>query len=241
MSERREQERHDQPDASAGDVGHSLIRAALSAIPIVGGPAQVLFETVIRPPMDRRRDEWLTDLAADVEAMQRNGGPTLDELAEDPAFIDVVLPASRAAVATGRSEKREALRNAVLNTALKIEPDEDLQLTFVRLVDELTPSQLKVLAHQSDPQAWAEEHGIAHSQGTMRGRSKILEEAIPELAGHRVLYDQWVRDLYRAGLLQMDSLHVTMTFDGAFQPGCTELGGRFLRFIQRPQQLAGER
>ena len=45
------------PKQSKGDVAHSLTKAGLSVIPVVGGPAVELFQLLIQPPLEKRRTE----------------------------------------------------------------------------------------------------------------------------------------------------------------------------------------
>jgi len=56
-------ERQDLPKPMSGDALHTFVKAGLSAIPIVGGPAAELFAYVVVPPLTKRRDEWLQLIA----------------------------------------------------------------------------------------------------------------------------------------------------------------------------------
>ena len=38
-----------------GDIIHTVVKAAASAIPVAGGPAAVLFEEIFRKPLEKRR------------------------------------------------------------------------------------------------------------------------------------------------------------------------------------------
>ena len=51
---------------SKGDIVHTVVKAAASAIPIAGGPAVVIFEEVFRKPIEARRQKWLEMLAEAV-------------------------------------------------------------------------------------------------------------------------------------------------------------------------------
>ncbi len=44
---------------SAGDVVHAVTKAGLSAIPVAGGPAVELFQFVVQPPLEKRREAWM--------------------------------------------------------------------------------------------------------------------------------------------------------------------------------------
>jgi len=64
----------------------------------------------------------------------------------------------------------------------------------------------------------------------------VLEYVYPELAGRRSFYDLVVQDLKRAGLITVDSLHVTGTVDGyMLAKHSSGMGDRFLDFITRPE------
>jgi len=46
-----------QPAKSAADVAQVVVNAAVSAVPVVGGPAAELLGLVFGPPLEKRRDE----------------------------------------------------------------------------------------------------------------------------------------------------------------------------------------
>jgi hypothetical protein len=120
------------PEASGWDHAHLALKSALSAVPVVGGPAAELFAAIIAPPLARRRDQWLQDLAESLAALQEKvAGFSAESLAQNEAFVSAALQASRAAIQTHHSEKREALRNALLNIAIGRAPDEDQQAMFL--------------------------------------------------------------------------------------------------------------
>jgi hypothetical protein len=47
------------PGKSAGDIAQGLVKAVVSAAPVVGGPAAELIGIVFGPPLEKRRDEWM--------------------------------------------------------------------------------------------------------------------------------------------------------------------------------------
>src|SRR4051794_38840164 len=86
---------------TAGDHVHLAVKAALSALPIVGGPAAELFAGIIAPPLARRRDEWLQSIATGLEALKdRVATFDAESLAHNDAFVSVALQASRTALQT---------------------------------------------------------------------------------------------------------------------------------------------
>lgn len=224
------------PRKSTGrEVTEKTVEAALSAVPIAGGPLALAFGAVMGWAYSRRMEEWLTELAEAVDDLQeRVDGLDLDKLASNEDFVDAVVHATRAAEGTHQTEKIDALRNAVLNVALPAAPATDLIRIFLRYLDEFTPSHLRLLAFLDDPIAAFDARGLPKPDLMMGGRSHLLEEALPEFAGRRDFYDPLASDLERAGLANA-ALHVTMTGTGLWQSTTTDRGKQFLAFITDPR------
>jgi hypothetical protein len=55
-------------------------RAVLSAIPTVGGPALELFNAVIAPPVERRRNVWLNGLAERLQKLEQEKHHKIEDL-----------------------------------------------------------------------------------------------------------------------------------------------------------------
>jgi hypothetical protein len=223
----------DPPKRTAGDVAHALAKGVISAVPFAGGPAAELFALVISPPLERRRDEWMNELAEALKVLEEEGRVTGERLRNSEQFITAALQATQIALRSGPGEKRQALRNAVLNSALPNPPEESEQQYFLRLIDDLTPWHLRILGLFADPEAWYERAGRTpqFSAGSLRA---LLEDAYPELRGRRDTYDQFWADLRARGLVTTDHLHTMMTGGGLFHRRATTLGERFIKFVSSP-------
>jgi hypothetical protein len=223
-------------ERSAGDVARDIGRAAVSLVPVAGGPLQVLLEAVFGSPLEKRKQEWLRQLAGVVDELQhRIVGLTPERLAEDEAFVTVALQATQAAVRNHQQEKIHALRNAVLNTAIDHTLADDEKLMFVRLIDQLTPWHLRVVTVLNDARAWMARNGIKNPGWTAGGTDTVLELCLPDLRGQQETYDQVVRELQVEGLIgQGPFLHMMVTADGMFASKTTERGKRFIAFITAP-------
>ena len=95
---------------------------AFSAIPHLGGPALELFNAVIAPPVDGDSPERLAERGSAErlpETPRTRGVSEKEDLVKDEEFISAATQATTAAVRNRRQEKIEALRNAVLKTALR--------------------------------------------------------------------------------------------------------------------------
>ena len=223
------------PKSGLGDAAHTVVKAGLSAIPVVGGPAAELFSAIVIPPLSKRRDEWVVSIAEELKGLEKRvEGFKLKELSENETFITTVTHATQAAIRNHQEEKLEALRNAVLNSALPNPPDEDLQLMFLSFIDVLTSWHLRILKFLDDPRKWGEDNKITYPDWPMGAPATVLEHAFPKLVERKDFYHQVTKDLFSRGLLNIESLGGTMTVQGMFASRTTNLGKQFLEFITSP-------
>lgn len=223
------------PTATAGDLAHTVIRAGLGSIPVVGDAAIGLFQAIIAPPLEHRRIEWMQRIALGLEALEVKQKCIVDDLKANDAFIDTVMQASQAALRTSQQVKLDALRNAVLNSALPSAPDDTRRQLFINWVDTLTVWHLRMLKLFVDPRAW---YANAERQGppfVITGSlAQLLTDAYPELKNERELYDKLGKDLYQDGLAGTNNLHSGMSGDGPYEKRTTALGDQLMSFIADP-------
>lgn len=225
------------PENRPGEWGLALAKVLVSFIPAVGGSAAEVLGAIIQPQLDKRKKAWFEELANKLEQLrQRMDNVTPEKLAESPQFSTALLHASTIALRSHQTEKLSALRNAVLNVAASIALSDDFQLMCLDAIDTLTPSHLQMLAYFAGPKEWASAHGKPLPPYTMGGADAPLQEAMPELKGHRDLMDLLYNDLSRRGLVGGDAntLHMAMTGQGMVEPRITPLGHQFLQFISSP-------
>jgi hypothetical protein len=213
------------PKATKGDAAHAITKAGLSAIPVVGGPAVELFQHLVQPPLERRRAEWMASVGEKLLELESRG-IDIEELGQKDEFISAVMHASQIALRTHHDEKREALRNAVFNVATGQSPGEALEHMFFEWIDSLSPLHIQIMKLFQDP---TRPPGVS-----MGGLGSVLEHNMPSLRGQRHVYDQVWKDLYSRGLINTDSLHVTMSGQGLASKRTSELGDAFLRFVSEP-------
>jgi hypothetical protein len=214
------------PRSSKGDVVHAIVKAGLSAVPMVGGPAVELFQYIVQPPLDKRRAAWMADVGEKLQELEAKG-LDLAKLQENDQFISAVMQASQAALRTHKTQKLAALRNAILNIAWGQAPDDTIQHLLLSFVDEFSEMHLRILKVFSAP-----EPPPGMSTG---GLGNVLEHNIPELRGRRELYDQLWKDLYNRGLVNTGGLHMTLSGRGLAQRCTTGLGEALLQLIAEGQ------
>lgn len=202
----------------------------MSAIPGIGGPALEIFNAIIAPPLERRRAEWMEQLAQAFQVLKAHVG-RLEELQSNEAFIDSVIQASRIAVSNNQHEKIDALKNAIINSGISHNLDRSLQQIFLSYVDTFSVWHLKILDLADDPQGWfGRQPGDRNYQ--IGGLADMIEKAFPELQNREDFYRIIWKDLYAKGLVGQESLHV-MGADTLSKKTTTH-GSRFVSFIKAP-------
>jgi len=222
------------PKPCTGDATHAVVRAGLGSIPLVGAAATELFNWLFKPPMERRRDEWMREVGECLMTLEGKHGVDLTRLRDDDSFFDVVMQATHVALRNSHAEKREALRNAILNTALPQAPEGSQRQMFLNYVDVFTVWHLRLLHLFDDPPKWFRENAKPWPNQYMGSRTAVLDAAYLELRDQRDLYDQVWRDLHARGLVGTDSLHGMVSEVGLGQGLTTTSGKTFLAFISEP-------
>lgn len=229
------------PKPGLTDHLHTLARVGLSVVPLVGGPAVELFNAIVSPSIEKRRDEWRREIGERLAAAEQNGKLNIDTLKGNDAFIDVVMQATHVAMRNSQAGKRAALRNAVVNCATAASIDETKSHMFLRLVDGFTDWHLKILALFKNPAEWLQANGRTPEQLGILGGSlaDLVEKAWPELGGNRELVSQIWKDLYSSGLIDTESIAAHMTMAGVMSPRLSKMGREFLQFVSEPVDVHG--
>ncbi len=215
-------ERYPVPDETDAIEGGA--RAALSAIPVIGGTVTEILSMVLAPAVSRRRDQWFKELADGLDHLEEKvEGFEVQKLAGDEKFVSAVIQATRTAAATHQREKLEIIRNAVLNVALSKSSDEEKQVVFLHLIDTFSITHFEILRLFANP---------ALFPSTRRN----------DLRQRRALIDPMVLDLNDRGLLNDPRPYVARTRespDSLIQQGwtLTKLGNELLSFIAIPDPL----
>jgi hypothetical protein len=230
MNDKKE---HKPPKAGPGDIGYTVVRAGLGSIPIAGAAAAELLGLVVTPPLERRRNEWMAEVGDALKQLEEKMGVVIEKLQDNDQFVDAAIEATQIALRTSNAEKKEALRNALLNVALPNPPEETVQKMFLSFIDTLTVWHIKLLGLFNNPPYFIKKNSLQfdHMVGSM---SHLLETAFPELKGKQNLYDLIWKDLYSGGLVNTEGLHTMMTGSGIVAQRTTELGRDFIAFIRNP-------
>jgi len=133
------------PQAEKKDKAIAVLRAAIGSIPYAGNAAVELIPLLFTAPLERRRQEWMNAVADSLRYLEESRGISLDQLQSNEVFIIVLVQATQAAIRNHQKTKIRVLRNVVTNSAAGAAIEDDLQLLFIRFVDELTPLHFSLL------------------------------------------------------------------------------------------------
>ncbi|WP_414903641.1 hypothetical protein [Pseudomonas sp. IT-P260] len=210
---------------------HRLARMGISALPVVGAPLMEIFNSVLESPLNRRRTETMIQIGEVINNLIEKHVLTEEDLQENEAFISTVSEVCAISLRNHQSEKLEALRNAVKNSALPSCPSDDHRQMFLNFVDVCTVTHIKILHVFDDPQEWITSRNMTPPGWSMGAISTVLEFALPELKGHAETYTVIWKDLFQRGLLTTDGLNTTMSRDGMIAGRTTKLGAELIKFL----------
>ncbi len=103
MSDRKD---YEPPKRTAGDLVHNGAHVIVSSIPLAGAAVGKLLNLLLTPPLERRRDEWMTDVGEALRKLEAEKNINLEELRENEGFIDTVMTATRSAMRTSQRKKK---------------------------------------------------------------------------------------------------------------------------------------
>lgn len=218
---------------SGKDIAHSLVKGGFGAIPVIGSLAAEIFGLVVTQSLDKRRAEWMNEVAERLKELEDKKIIDLEELGANEQFIDIVLQATTYALKTSDKEKIKAFRNAILNTATGDSPDITVSQIFLNQLDRFTVWHIKILKFIDSPSEWfkkAEKVPPNYMSGSI---SFILEDAYPELKNQDELVDIIWNDLLIAGFHKTSGIKSMMSGNGILSDRTTILGKEFIAFITK--------
>ncbi|MGO2069680.1 hypothetical protein [Glutamicibacter arilaitensis] len=220
-----------------GDLAIVAGEVTLQAIPVVGNALAAVFGKAARDQYELRMSNWLETLGESVTRLEQK----LEDLANDPEFIDTVMSATAAAGKTLHAEKLEALKNAVLNSAdPESRPGEDLRLRFIGIVEQMVPDHLRLMNYFQSPKQWFDQRpdiSLPTMTTTNRGlvalamrwdksQEQRMDRLLEDLMTWRIL---GVLHRSNGSLELINSEHLTAD------------GKEFMTYIQLPADLSADK
>ena len=222
---------NDKKSEKSKNIVHSLLKGGLGTIPIIGSLAAEVFGIIVTPPLEKRRAEWMNEVAQKLKDLELNHKINFEELQHNDQFIDVVLQASTYALKTSEKEKINAFQNAILNTAVGETPGETISQIFLNQLDSFTIWHIVILKFIDDPKQWYQKANRTPPNFIAGSLSNVLFDAFPELKQQNDMVNIIWNDLRTAGLHSTGDLNAIMSGGGTLSGRTTSLGKKFLDFI----------
>jgi hypothetical protein len=193
VSEERSQ-KYVPPEATTDDLAVTILKAAVKLVP-GGDSALDIIQLAIGPPLERRTEEWMREVAQGLRALDVQ----VDELGRRVELLDTFLQATRVAISTASEIKRRALRNAVLNVAAHRSGDAPLRDLLLRLIEQYTPLHLQVLSALADLDATVNASGLSPQ---VAGVQDVIVATVPAARQDSYSFGMVWRDLVQAKLIE---------------------------------------
>lgn len=185
------------------DYLHALAKGWISSLPIAGGITGEIFSTVVSSPRDKRMKTYLQSVDERLRILEQSGKIDKKSLLEDDEFLDVIFQATDIAVKNSQKEKLEALKNCVVNTALKMHIGRDRKMMYLNILNQITPTHLLVLRLIEDPEYAVRELVANQTRSVDRfSQVSVLSDLGKFLGLEPELFKMVVNELESWGILQ---------------------------------------
>lgn len=140
-----------------------------------------------------------------------------------PSFTTTLMYAMQIASRNHQEEKLSALRNAVINSVIIPPLDDDIQKIFLNLIDDFTPSHIRVLSAIYKCGLKKNKHSAMNSQWK-EVDNEYIEEKFPNISSEYEFYEQILKDLINRNLIQNN--HKKLAFSSSQSSVDTNLNSR---------------
>lgn len=196
-------------------------KTVVSAIPVGGALISATFDSVKNNCLAKRQQEWAKAIEKRIGKLECS----LDDLGASEQFTSALIKGTEIALKTANKDKVAFLANAVINSFRQSIEEEKL-IIFFDLIDKYTVSHIKIVNFFNNPKKFETTKTASYYIGAP---SDLLFLAYPEL--ENPLFNKIYRDLYLDGIVNTESLNVSMTANGMEAKRTTALGDEFLDFI----------
>jgi len=222
----------EKPKKSSGDYAHAIIKGSLSEIPLIGGTASEIFNLILTPPLEKRREKWLEEIWNRLLKLEQNVGLiNVESLSDNDRFISTFLSAIQVALRNHADEKLKALQNLVINSVINPPVEEAIDQLFLNLIDTYTIWHFRILEFLSNPQKWFDKNKKEPPAILATSLKNIILEAFPELKQNEDFLELIGDDLYSKGLITRSNLRDVYRKESLFIKHTSNLGEKFLKMI----------
>ncbi|TRX32083.1 hypothetical protein [Flavobacterium restrictum] len=133
------------PTENNNDIIYKLVKGGIGAIPIAGSIIAETFGLIIAEPISKRREIWMNIVVEKLNYLESRNHGLITSLKENEEFISFILESSQIAFKTHQKEKLKVLQNTIENFFLDNSTEYDKKYSFLKVIEEITPTHLKIL------------------------------------------------------------------------------------------------
>lgn len=220
-------------DKEISDHVRAIGVAAVSAIPIIGGPLATLIQEYVPATMQKRQATILKTLSDELKRLESRIN---DEKFRSEAFNLTFIKTAKLMLVEQNEEKLEAFKAIILNDAITSEENFEKEF-FVAITNSLTGNHIRVLKILENPEKFVNNDSELSKRFEniyMGGLGSLLELPMrPLVRGH---LEAILDDLHQKGLCSIgrNGYAITTTKSGILQKKTTDIGERYIKFITAP-------
>lgn len=186
---------------ATADKAHRIARATLGALPMFSGTALEVFNSVVEPPLEKRKLEWMLQVTKVINELERKFDIEIETLADNEKFISSLLHASQIAIKNHQNEKIEALKAALLNSARNTGFSDDQEFLFLNTIDQFSVAHINILKFTINGFAWSPKRTTPGHSTWLEFSRELLSE-LPEMSKNSDLIYQIVSNLESQKMLR---------------------------------------
>ncbi len=209
----------------------NVIKASLSAIPLIGGPISSLIGDYIPKKKEKRLHNFIRDLTIKLEEHHQQINSTNVDYIKTEEFAFIFEESIRGVLSNYQKQKIFCYKGIIINS-LRYNLKSEQKEYFLHLVNNLSDLHLRIISISNNPDAYFEFHNLDKDPVQMAAIGKVFQAALPgiDLDMIKSAYGE----IYQMGLFNTDkSIFGTMTSSMGFRivsGRLTPLGRAFIDF-----------
>jgi len=166
------------PKKASGDQLHTSAKVLLSAIPAVGGSFAEIFNALVAPPLEKRREKWFREVTETLNKVAQERQVSMEKMFQNEQFLSLLTQSTLVAMRTHQEEKINYLKNAIIRGVDAGKKLYDKYHCFIRLVDDFTVSHIAILVFLQDPKKIVEQQSIKLTEAANYDKARLIHESI---------------------------------------------------------------
>jgi hypothetical protein len=219
-----------------GDHVDFLIKFLIAIFPY-GGSVKQFYEYLVQPPLNKEQQIWFNHIGQILENILKRI-ENIEYKISDENFIALVVQATSIAENTNKEEKREALMNVVINSAITKNIENKKQQLFLRLLEHFNEYHILFLKFLDDPKEYLAFKKINLNDLNGNGESIVFTTLVyiiclvfPDFNDEEEFCNVIISNLYDEKLINVQNGKVNTKPEFLLKKLTTELGSQFLKFI----------